>query len=205
MTPERRGSISCVQPAAASRASVARIDDLELEAGFLGDAGAEFFAVLGGPAGFGGDQPRARDAAARILSRQTERVDRAHDRRLADAAGRGDALAQADDAGERVDHPKAVAGRTRHQQPAIVGAEIERRVGAVGVPREGADVVRRTPSRRMPYGDRRRRRDRRAGRSMAVEAAGVAAPRRSSNAFLPRQSSHGSTAAAMFNSRSGQV
>ena len=66
----------------------------------------------------------------RILSRQiAQRLDRALDRRLAQAAGGGDALAQPDDAGERVDDAEAVAGRARHQQPAIVGAEIERGIG----------------------------------------------------------------------------
>ena len=54
---------------------------------------------------------------------------RALDRRLADAAGGGDALAEPDDAGEGVDHAEAVAGRTRHQQTAIIGAEIERGIG----------------------------------------------------------------------------
>ena len=65
-----------------------------------------------------------------ILSRQiVERVDRALDRRLAEAAGGGNALAEPDDAGKRVDHAEAVAGRTRDQQAAIIGAEIERGIG----------------------------------------------------------------------------
>ncbi len=38
------------------------IDDLEFEAGFLGDAAAEFLAVLGGAAGFRGNEPRPRHA-----------------------------------------------------------------------------------------------------------------------------------------------
>ena len=59
------------------------------------------------------------------------------DRRLADAARAGDTLAESDDAGKGVDHAEAVAGRTRDQQTAIVGAEIERsiaRAAAIAAP-----------------------------------------------------------------------
>ena len=106
------------------------IDDFQFEAGLLGDAGAEFLAVLGGAASLGGDQPRARHAArAHLVAADQQRLDRARDRRLADAARGGDALAEPDDAGERVDDAKAVGGRTRDQQPAIIGAEIERGIG----------------------------------------------------------------------------
>src|SRR5262249_25849493 len=51
------------------------------------------------------------------------------DRRLADAAGGGDALAEADDAGKSVDDAEPLAGRAGDQQAAIVGAEVERRIG----------------------------------------------------------------------------
>ena len=80
---------------------------------------------------------RSRSAAAAwrfshwILSRQMlKRGDGALDRGLADAAGRGDALAEPDDPREGIDHAKTVAGRTGDQQPAIVGAEIERGIDA---------------------------------------------------------------------------
>ena len=104
----------------------------------LGDAGAEFGAVLGGAAGFGRDQPRAGDAAVlHLVAADGERVDGAVDRRLAQAAGSRNALAQPDDAGKRIDDAEAVAGRPRDQQPAIIGAEIERGIGraaAIGAP-----------------------------------------------------------------------
>src|SRR5208282_4469339 len=68
-------------------------------------------------------------------------------RRLADPARPGDAFAEADDAGKCIDDAKAVAGRTRHQQAAIVGAEIER-----GVTRAAAIAAQAAvePSRRPP-------------------------------------------------------
>ena len=106
------------------------VDDLELEPDLGGDAGAKLGAVGGRAAGLGGDQPRAGDPAVRhLVAADAERVDRAGDRRVADAAGRRHPFAEPDDAGEGIDHAEAVAGRPRHQQPAIVGAEVERRVG----------------------------------------------------------------------------
>ena len=60
-----------------------------------------------------------------------ERRDGAVDRGLADGTGRGNALAEPDDPRERIDHAKAVAGRTGDQKPAIVGAEVERGVDTV--------------------------------------------------------------------------
>src|SRR4029077_2124490 len=63
-----------------------------------------------------------------------QRLDRARNRRLADAARGGDALAEPDDAREGVDHAETVAGGTGDQQAAIVGAKIERRIRRVGPP-----------------------------------------------------------------------
>ena len=64
-----------------------------------------------------------------LLRQMASAATRALDRRFAHAAASGDALAEPDDAGKRIDHAEAVAGRPRHQQPAIVGAEIERGIG----------------------------------------------------------------------------
>ena len=90
-----------------------------------------------------------------LVAADRERADRALDRRLADTARGGDALAEPDDAGERVDHAEAVAGRTRDQQAAIVGAEIER-----GVARPAAiaaqAAVRSSRQPPTPPGPRRR-------------------------------------------------
>src|SRR5262249_61518469 len=86
--------------------------------------------VLRRPAGLGRDQPRPRYAAvAHLVAADGKRLDRATDGGIADSAGFQDALAEADDAGEGVDDTEAVAGRARHQQPAVVGAGIERGIG----------------------------------------------------------------------------
>ena len=100
---------------------------------------------------------------ARILSRQTASASTA--RSIAASLIRRDAAMpspQPDDARERVDDAKTVCGRPRDQEPAIVGAKVERRIGRFGL-RIRARVAssRRRPSRRRPYGVRRRQRDRR--------------------------------------------
>ena len=86
MTPAAAAVEQRVQPVAASRASVRRIDDLQFETRLLRNARAEFVAVLGGAAGFGGDQAGAGDVArAHFVAADHQRLDRARDRRLADA------------------------------------------------------------------------------------------------------------------------
>ena len=147
-TPSASRSISGVQPVAASSASVSRPITSSSMPSLLGDAGAEVLAVLRRAARFGRDQPGARDAlVAHLVAADGERAERALDRGFAEPPGGGDALAQPDDARECIDHAEAVAGRARHQQPAIIGAEIERGIGrpapvaAVGLP---------MPSRRPP-------------------------------------------------------
>jgi len=77
----------------------------------LGDAIAERLAVLGGTARLCGYEPRAQNARALILSRQTCSASTA--RAIAASLMRRDArrLAEPDDAGEGVDHAKTVAGR----------------------------------------------------------------------------------------------
>ena len=135
MTPVAPGSNSSVQPAAASRASVAEIDDLQFEAGLFGNALPEYFAVFGGAAGFGRYQSGARRGhapRAHLVAAHQQRIDRALDRRFADSARGGDALAEADNARERVDDAKTVRRRTRNQEPAIVSAEVERGIGRIG-------------------------------------------------------------------------
>ena len=92
------------------------------------DAVEELLAVVGRAAGFGGDQPRAPDrAAGELVGADLQRLDGAVHGRLAEAAARRQPLAQPDDARERVDDAE-LAGPRRHgdQQPAIVGAEVER-------------------------------------------------------------------------------
>lgn len=135
MTPAAEGSTSSVQPEAASRASVAEIDDLELKACLRGDAGAERFAVLGGPAGLGRDEPGPRHAARpHLVATDQKRVDRPPDRGFADAAGFGDPLAEPDNTGKRIDDVEPVGRRPGDEQTAIVGTEIEGRIRRVDGP-----------------------------------------------------------------------
>src|SRR5204862_85942 len=82
------------------------------------------------------------------------------DRGLAEPARRPHALAQPDDARERIDHPKPLARGPGDQQTTIIGAKIERRIGRPGRsmagPALGARMARwpaptpRRPSSRLP-------------------------------------------------------
>ena len=65
-----------------------------------------------------------------LVAADAQRRDGAVDRGVADTAGRRDPLAEPDDARERIDHAKTVAGRTGDQQAAIVGAEVQRGIDA---------------------------------------------------------------------------
>ena len=106
------------------------IDDFQLEPDLLGDPSTKFRPVHRGAASLGRDQLRPRHAAvAHLVAADAERFDRPGDRGVADAARGGYALPEPDDAGERIDHTKAVARGARHQEPAIVGAEVERGIG----------------------------------------------------------------------------
>ena len=99
------------------------IDNFKLDADLVADALEKFEAVAGGAAGLGRNQPRTGDAAVTHLgAADPQRIDRTQDRGLAQTAGAGDALAEPDDARERIDHAEAVTRRTRHQEPTIVGA-----------------------------------------------------------------------------------
>ena len=128
-----------------------------------------------------------------ILAAHTlQRVERALDGGLRQPAARRDALAEADDAREGVDHLEAAPRGPRHQQPAVVGAEIERGVGGPGsgAPRRrsrGGSAVAATRSRRTtrPRRQPRRRRARLARhppRNRSPAARSTAAP---SWSFVP--------------------
>ena len=134
MTPPAAGSNSSVQPAAASLASVAESTISSSTPASLGDAGAERLGVLRRAARRRGDEPRAHHAArAHLVPADQQRLDRARNRRLADPPRSGNAFAEANDAGKRVDDAKPAGGRACDEEPAIVGAEVERRVGCIVV------------------------------------------------------------------------
>ena len=129
-TPSACGSISGVQPVAASRASVSRSitsSSRPISCATRARKSSPFSAARQASVAIS----RARVTPLFfILLRQI--VSAAMARSIAASLMRpraGDALAEPDDAGKRVDHAEAVAGRTRDQQTAIVGAEIERGIG----------------------------------------------------------------------------
>ena len=102
----------------------------------------ELVAIGGDAAGLGGDQPRAgHRAAAHLLGADLERFDGAAHGRVGQPARAQHAFAETDDAGERVDDEKAPARGLGDQQPAIIGAEIERAINRRrGRPRRRACV-----------------------------------------------------------------
>ena len=142
--PAPCGSSSGEQPITASAASVSRSITSSRMPVSAATRSRKPSAFDGGAAGFGRDQPQALGLLGLdLVAADAERGDGALDRGLADAAGRRDALAQPDDPRERIDHAEAVAGRTGDQQPAIIGAEVERGVdagcrGRAGPRRSGA-------------------------------------------------------------------
>ena len=108
------------------------VDHFQPDAGLAGDLVPETVGIVGRAAGFGRDQPQAaRLAVADLVAADAERRNGAVDRGFADGTGRRDALAQPDDPRKRIDHAKAVAGGTGDQEPAIIGAKVERGVDAI--------------------------------------------------------------------------
>ncbi len=154
------GSISEAQPATASRASVSRDDDLERRARSPSARGSmksgPFSAVRQASVAISRMRrtPRSLSFAWQIL----RRLDGAIHRRLAEAAAAADALAEPDDAREASTTWNAAIAWPRDQQPAIVGAEIERGIKPVGIlrSRKAGRHLRRPCKHRL--GDDRRQR-----------------------------------------------
>ena len=106
------------------------IDDLELEPELVLNAVDEGRAVGGEAAGLGRDHAGAGDAARLdLLLADMQRLEGAPDGALAQAVAVPEALAETDDAGEGVDDPEADMRRLGDQETAIVGAEVEGRIG----------------------------------------------------------------------------
>ena len=101
--------------------------DLEAETGDPLDPRQELDAVLRPPAGLGRDAAERADVVAGDdPGADPERRDRAGDRPFAEPAALRHRLAQPDDPREAVDDLEAVGARPRHQQPTVVGPEVER-------------------------------------------------------------------------------
>ncbi len=115
-----------------ARLDLAR-EDLDLEAELVAHAFEELPAVLGDAAGFGGDEARTAHLGAAELGRTDfERIERARHGRLRQPPGLADAFAETDDAREGIDDAEAAPRGAGEQQAAVVGAEVEGAVDAVG-------------------------------------------------------------------------
>ncbi|PAV93120.1 hypothetical protein WR25_05087 [Diploscapter pachys] len=127
-------------------------DDVEVDAGFRERARDEILPVARPPARFGRDRARERDVAAlQLVGADAQRGDGAFDRGVAQPAGRGEAFAEAHDARKGVDDGEAIALRPGDQQPAIVGAEVERGKGLrIGPATALRSARRRTGRRGLP-------------------------------------------------------
>ena len=133
MTPFACGSTSGVQPVAASRASVSRSTiSSSIPTSSRTRSRKSMPLPAARQASVAISRVRVDAAVAHLGAADAQRLDRAHDRGIAQPARAGDPLAQPDDAREGIDDAKAVARGARHQQTAIVGAEIERRIGRTG-------------------------------------------------------------------------
>ena len=109
-------------------------DHLDIEIGFLPDAAEKMRRVFSQPAGLCGDQARTYNPMMPYLGRADfESIDGTIDRALRQAMAGRDALAQANDARERVNHLEAPRRGPGNKQATIVGAEVQRCVGAVGI------------------------------------------------------------------------
>ena len=148
------------------------VDDFELDPDPLPNRRDEGRPVGGRAAGLGGDGAGPGHAPRRhLVAAHLQRLERARDRRFAQATGQRQPFAQANDARERIDDPESLGGRPRHQQPAIVGAQIQRRISpapaiagagrlAFGTRKRRAKPGLRTPRRDLTQTNPRRRRRR---------------------------------------------
>ncbi len=104
-------------------------DDLQLQAGLFGHAGDEFRPVLRRAAGLGGDGPELQDpTAAHLLRADLQGRKRPFHGDFRQSAGLGQPLSQAHDPGIGLHHPEAAPSGRGDQQPAIVGAQVQRAI-----------------------------------------------------------------------------
>ena len=107
------------------------VDDLQLEVELVAHAVDEGRAVLGEPAGLGGDETRAPHILRRhLLAADAQRIDGASDGIVAETVAEAQPLAQPHDARKRIDDAEAEMRRLRNEKAAIVRAEVERGVAS---------------------------------------------------------------------------
>ena len=139
------------------------VDDFERQPRALVDAFDEFLAIVGRAAGFRGDQAGfGHTAPVHLVAADFQRLQRALDRRFAEAPSLRQAFAQAHNSRIGVDDAQALgpgrrqkAGRAGHQKAAIVRAEIEsgierRPAGAACDPPVPGTALRLLPARPSP-------------------------------------------------------
>ena len=177
---------------------------LDVEVRLPAHAAQELRRIVRQPAGFRGDEPGPLDAVAPYLGcADLQRVQGALDRLLRQAAGGGNAFAQANDAREGVNDAEALRRRACHQKAAVVSAEIERCVGACGAARPfpvaALRLRERWIERSRPVGGQRSRRPTRTGRLGGTIPPGSHAPgRRRTGAALIVPLHRPSPAPALF-------
>ena len=128
-------------------------DDVEHDAGFAAHPFDELFAVGRAAAGLGRDRAGQVDVApAQLVGADVERAERPLHRFLAQPARFREPFAQAHDAAEGVDHGEVLARRAGDQEPAIVGAEVQRGIGLPPLGRSlaGFAATRRALARCFP-------------------------------------------------------
>ncbi len=104
-------------------------DDLQLETGGAKDPGKKGIAVSRPPASFGGDRADPGDAIpAHLTGAYLERLEGSRHGGLGQAPAPTHTLAKPHDSGEGVDDLKAPSRSLGDQEPAIVGAQIQRRI-----------------------------------------------------------------------------
>ena len=125
------GSSSLWQPRTASRASSCGSMMSSTMPVSSRTRSAKSLAVLGAAAGLGRDRARQRDVAAPELVGADGRARRPRgpSRSCDSSPLRRESLAQPDDARESIDDGEAAVVRPGDQQPAIVGAEVDRAIG----------------------------------------------------------------------------
>ena len=122
-------------------------DDLERDTGFMANPLGKLAPVCCPAAGLGRDRPREDDIAAlKLVGADRQRGNRAVHRGVAQPTTGAEPLPQPDDPRKGIDHGEAALARTRDQQPAIVGPQIERAIGLT-----------RTTLTRRPCGNARSR------------------------------------------------
>ena len=140
-----------------------RRDDVERDPGFAAHPLDELAAVDRAATGLGGDRAGDADVAAdQLVGADRQGADRAVHRLLAELAGLAQTLAEADDARESVDDGETLVDRAGDEEPAIVGAKVERAIGVARrtAPLASRDSRRAAPSwRGRPSGDRLRHRN----------------------------------------------